>query len=129
MIPDTISDIFQPMNDCFDFFYGLDVEIRPKLTPGAGTPRWALAAIHPGWGNRYFCIRVAMSHARPCIDFLSHVMPHQRVWCQVSEHVSSEWTFLVSGQSKIPIPPPRVDSSKGQQNCNFFESWATFWDP
>ena len=50
MIPDTISDIFQPIND---FFYGLDVEIRPKLTPGAGTPRWALAAIHPGWGNRY----------------------------------------------------------------------------
>ena len=48
MIPDTISDIFQPMND---FFYGLDVEIRPKLTPGAGTPRWALAAILPGWGN------------------------------------------------------------------------------
>ena len=35
------------------FFYGMDVEIRPKLTPGAGTPRWALAAIHPGWGNRY----------------------------------------------------------------------------
>ena len=30
MIPDTISDIFQPIND---FFYGLDVEIRPKLTP------------------------------------------------------------------------------------------------
>ena len=36
MIPDTISDIFQPMND---FFYGLDVEIRPKLTP---------AQVHPG---------------------------------------------------------------------------------
>ena len=34
MIPGTIFDIFQPMND---FFYGLDVEIRPKLTPGAGT--------------------------------------------------------------------------------------------
>ena len=50
MIPDTISDIFQPIND---FSYGLDVEIRPKLTPGAGTPRWALAAIHPGWGNRF----------------------------------------------------------------------------
>ena len=50
MIPDTISDIFQPMND---FCYGLDVEMRPKLAPGAGTPRWALAAIHPGWGNRY----------------------------------------------------------------------------
>ena len=50
MIPGTIFDIFQPMND---FFYGLDVEIRPKLTPGAGTPRWSLAAIHPGWGNRY----------------------------------------------------------------------------
>ena len=49
MIPGTIFDIFQPMND---FFYGLDVEIRPKLTPGAGTPRWSLAAIHPGWGNR-----------------------------------------------------------------------------
>ena len=48
MIPDTLSDIFQPIND---FFYGLDVEIRPKLTPGAGTPRWALAAIHPVWGN------------------------------------------------------------------------------
>ena len=42
MIPGTIFDIFQPMND---FFYGLDVEIRPKLTPGAGTPRWALAAV------------------------------------------------------------------------------------
>ena len=50
MIPGTIFDIFQPMND---FFYGLDVEIRPKLTPGAGTPRWSLAAIHPRWGNRY----------------------------------------------------------------------------
>ena len=46
MIPDTISDIFQPINA---FFYGLDVEIRPKLTPGTGTPRWALAAIHPWW--------------------------------------------------------------------------------
>ena len=53
MIPGTIFDIFQPLND---FFYGLDVEIRPKLTPGAGTPRWALAAIHPGWGNRYCCV-------------------------------------------------------------------------
>ena len=41
---DTISDIFQPINV---FFYGLDVEIRPKLTPGAGTPRWALAATYP----------------------------------------------------------------------------------
>ena len=50
MIPNTISDTFQAIND---FSYGLDVEIRPKLTPGAGTPRWALAAIHPGWGNRY----------------------------------------------------------------------------
>ena len=53
MILGTISDIFQPMND---FFYGLDVEIRPKLTPGAGTPRWALAAIHPRWGNMYACM-------------------------------------------------------------------------
>ena len=34
MIPNTISDIFQPR---IDFSYGLDVEIRPKLTPGAGT--------------------------------------------------------------------------------------------
>ena len=34
MIPDTISDIFQPIND---FLYGLDVEFRPKLTPSAGT--------------------------------------------------------------------------------------------
>ena len=34
MIPNTISDIFQAIND---FSYGLDVEIRPKLTPGAGT--------------------------------------------------------------------------------------------
>ena len=34
MIPNTISDIFQPINN---FSYGLDVEIRPKLTPGAGT--------------------------------------------------------------------------------------------
>ena len=53
MIPSTISGTFQPR---IDFFYGLDVEIRPKLTPGAGTPRWALAAIHPGWGNRYFLV-------------------------------------------------------------------------
>ena len=53
MTPNTISDIFQPIND---FCYGLDVEIRPKLTPGAGTPRWALAAIHPGWGNRYMIL-------------------------------------------------------------------------
>ena len=30
MIPDGICDISQPMND---LFYGLDVEIRPKLTP------------------------------------------------------------------------------------------------
>ena len=36
MIPDTISDIFQPMND---FFYGLDVEIRPN---------WPPAQVHPG---------------------------------------------------------------------------------
>ena len=34
MIPNTISDIFQAIHD---FSYGLDVEIRPKLTPGAGT--------------------------------------------------------------------------------------------
>ena len=34
MIPNTISDIFQHR---IDFSYGLDVEIRPKLTPGAGT--------------------------------------------------------------------------------------------
>ena len=34
MIPNTISDIFQAIND---FSYGLDVEIQPKLTPGAGT--------------------------------------------------------------------------------------------
>ena len=34
MIPNTISDIFQPR---IDFSYGLDVEIRPKLTPSAGT--------------------------------------------------------------------------------------------
>ena len=34
MIPNTISGIFQPG---IDFSYGLDVEIRPKLTPGAGT--------------------------------------------------------------------------------------------
>ena len=34
MTPNTISDIFQAINY---FSYGLDVEIRPKLTPGAGT--------------------------------------------------------------------------------------------
>ena len=62
MIPGTIFDIFQPMND---FFYGLDVEIRPKLTPGAGTPRWSLAAIHPGWGNRYLCILPLWETAGP----------------------------------------------------------------
>ena len=31
MIPNAISDTFQPR---IDFSYGLDVEIRPKLTPG-----------------------------------------------------------------------------------------------
>ena len=34
MIPNINSDTFQPI---IDFSYGLDVEIRPKLTPGAGT--------------------------------------------------------------------------------------------
>ena len=34
IIPSTISSTFQPR---IDFSYGLDVEIRPKLTPGAGT--------------------------------------------------------------------------------------------
>ena len=34
MIPNGIVDTFQPRSD---FSYGLDVEIRPKLTPGAGT--------------------------------------------------------------------------------------------
>ena len=34
MIPNTISDTVQPINV---FLYGLDVEIRPKLTPGAST--------------------------------------------------------------------------------------------
>ena len=34
MIHNTICDIFQPINY---LSYGLDVEIRPKLTPGAGT--------------------------------------------------------------------------------------------
>ena len=34
MIPNKICDICQPR---IDFSYGLDVEIRPKLTHGAGT--------------------------------------------------------------------------------------------
>ena len=34
MIPNTISDILQAT---IDFSYGLDVEIRLKLSPGAGT--------------------------------------------------------------------------------------------
>ena len=34
MIPNGICDTFQPI---IDLFYWLDVEIRPKLTPGAGT--------------------------------------------------------------------------------------------
>ena len=34
MIPNGIVDTVQPR---IDFSYGLDVEIRPKLTPGAGT--------------------------------------------------------------------------------------------
>ena len=34
MIPNTVFDTFQPI---IDFSYGLDVEIRPKLAPGAGT--------------------------------------------------------------------------------------------
>ena len=34
MIPNGIVDTFQPITD---FSYGLDVEIQPKLTPGAGT--------------------------------------------------------------------------------------------
>ena len=34
MIPNGFFDTFQPR---IDFSYGLDVEIRPKSTPGAGT--------------------------------------------------------------------------------------------
>ena len=79
MIPGTIFDIFQPMND---FFYGLDVEIRPKLTPGAGTPRWALAAIHPGWGNRYSGHYVfSPEHTRTQRDkVLTAAIGHGKVW-------------------------------------------------
>ena len=34
MIPNAIFDTFQPR---IDFSYGLDVEIRPNLAPGAST--------------------------------------------------------------------------------------------
>ena len=44
MIPNTISDTFQPI---IDFSYGLDVEIRPKLTPGAGTQVQYSTALWP----------------------------------------------------------------------------------
>ena len=44
MIPNTISDTFQPR---IDFSYGLDVEIRPKLTPGAGTQVQYSTALWP----------------------------------------------------------------------------------
>ena len=50
MIPGTIFDIFQPMND---FFYGLDVEIRPKLT----RRRYTGTVQYRSWA------------ARPCIRF------------------------------------------------------------
>ena len=70
MIPNTISDIFQPIND---FLYGLDVEIRPKLTPGASTPRWALAAIHPGWGNRAYLVLLCARLRGPTLYSPSHV--------------------------------------------------------
>ena len=42
MIPKGIFDTFQPR---IDFSYGLDREIRPKLTPGAGTQVQYSAAI------------------------------------------------------------------------------------
>ena len=49
MIPNTISDIFRPI---IDFSYGLDVEIRPKLTPGAGTQvQYSTALWLHGHGN------------------------------------------------------------------------------
>ena len=101
MIPDTISDIFQPMHDCF---YGLDVEIRPKLTPGAGTPGWALAAIHPRWGNRY-CRQSVNSQACSHPDKSS-----QRRHGSPRSHRNRM-------EQPIPIPPPRVDSSKGPPGC------------
>ena len=47
MIPNTISDIFQPR---IDFSYGLDVEIRPKLTPGAGTQVQYSKPLHSSGG-------------------------------------------------------------------------------
>ena len=44
MIPNTISDIFRPI---IDFSYWLDVEIWPKLTPGAGTQVQYSTALWP----------------------------------------------------------------------------------
>ena len=77
LIPDTISGIFQPINVCF---YDLDVEIRPKLTPGAGTPRWALAAIHPGWGNRYPAALQGGSTVRGRFSFDGELLAACTLW-------------------------------------------------
>ena len=92
MIPGTIFDIFQPTND---FFYGLDVEIRPKLTPRAGTPRWSLARVqllHTCWGE--VCSPSSFQSVTTAGRKVTELPP-----------------------SQIPIPPPRVDSSKGPPGC------------
>ena len=87
MIPNGICDTFQPI---LDFLYGLDVEIRPKLTPGAGTPRWAQ------------------------MNKINLQTPFQMLIHTLEGNPSGMPCKLLSPKiaHALPIPPPRVDSSK-----------------
>ena len=87
------------------FFYGLDGEIAPKLTffwTPQTCPWWALAAIHPRWGYWY-----VLNYQVPCCR------SRRRVGWKPSTQFL-RWTQLLwIDPIPIPIPPPRVDSSKG----------------
>ena len=119
MIPDTISDIFQAMND---FFYGLDVEIRPKLTPSAGTPRWALAAIHPGLGNRLSPSSPFLRRHRELSDPILTSLPTHLALAAVSSTLISSYGKFSPWEHHVPN---RVNRAHGTTKENR-QLWVFF---
>ena len=102
MIPNTISDTFQPR---FDFSHGLDVEIRPKLTPGAGTQVQYRTAL---WLHGH-------------VEVLHRPLSHTDLFCYVGTAVKSMIILvdpILVGTILCTYFPPRVDSSKGQSRVN-----------
>ena len=76
-------------------------------------PVWALAAIHPGWGIGI--LRHAYSGFSSYSPHLAKIRPAREIHllCECSHQPFWQHECL-----KIPIPPPRVDSSKGPHRVN-----------